>query len=527
MRNFQKPGRSTAYSANGMVATSHPIACTVGLDVLKKGGNAVDAAVAMAFVLPICEPQSTGLFGDVFAMVQMSNSSKITGLNGSGKAPMQISAEQLRARGLSSIPEDAVESITMPGAVLALESLNQKFGKMDLAELCQPGIYYANNGVVVSPRVAFDWNYSFKNLKNAAKDFYLKNNRPYSLGSIFRSKGQAEVLKKIAMHGSKGFYEGEVAEDFINSLSNLGGVHTHKDFESVSVEYVKPCILNFNNYELLEMPPNGQGITAILMTKMLQKFGLSSFDPISTERAHIEAEVSKLAYQARNKMIGDPNFYHLQNEDFFSDKKVDQYLDLISLDKVLKIENYEFYSPHKDTVYLTVIDKDRNMISLIYSIFNSFGSGFASEKYGILFHNRGAGFTLLKEHPNEIIGGKRPFHTIIPAFLRKKDEFVMPFGVMGGQYQANGHARLITNMVDYGMDIQEAIDFPRSFPEGSFLKLESGYPDLISRGLEKKGHKIQRPDQPIGGAQAIIYNKKEDILIGGSDPRKDGCALGY
>ena len=178
MRNFQKPGRSTAYSSNGMVATSHPIACTVGLDVLKKGGNAVDAAVAMAFVLPICEPQSTGLFGDVFAMVQMSNSSKITGLNGSGKAPMQISAEQLRARGLSSIPEDGVESITMPGAVLALESLNQKFGKMDLAELCQPGIYYANNGVVVSPRVAFDWNYSFKNLKNAAKDFYLKNNRP-------------------------------------------------------------------------------------------------------------------------------------------------------------------------------------------------------------------------------------------------------------------------------------------------------------------------------------------------------------
>ena len=527
MRNFQKPGRSTTYSSNGMVATSHPIACTVGLDVLKKGGNAIDAAIAMAFVLPICEPQSTGLFGDVFAMVKMANSNNITGLNGSGKAPTQISAEKLRARGLSCIPEDAVESITMPGAVLALESLNQKFGKMDLAELCQPGIHYATNGVVVSPRVAFDWTHSYKNLKKGAKDFYLKNNEPYPLGSIFRAPGQAEVLKKIASHGSKGFYEGEVAQDFINSLSNLGGVHTFDDLAAVSLEYVKPCILNFNGYELLELPPNGQGITAILMTKMLQKIGLSRFDPMSVERVHIEAEVSKLAYQARNKMIGDPNFYNLKTEDFFSDTKVDQYSDLISLDKVLDIENYEINSPHKDTVYLTVVDKDRNMISLIYSIFNSFGSGFASEKYGILFHNRGAGFTLFKGHPNEIKGGKRPLHTIIPAFLRKKDEFEMPFGVMGGQYQANGHARLITNIVDYGMDIQEAIDFPRSFPEGGFLKLESGYSELISEELEKKGHKIQRPDQPIGGAQAIIHNKKEDILIGGSDPRKDGYALGY
>ena len=527
MRNFQLPGRSPAFSKQGMVATSHPIACTVGIEILKRGGNAIDAAIAMSFVLPICEPQSTGLFGDVFAMIKLSNSDNIIGLNGSGKAPMKISSEVLRGNGLSKIPEDGVESITMPGAIAALESLNEKYGTFDLNQLTKPAIDYATNGIVISPRVAFDWNYSFKNLKGVAKDIYSDKGKPYSMGSIFKSPGQAEVLKKIAHEGATGFYDGEVADDFITSLSKLGGVHSYDDLKAVSVEYIDPVKFNFQGYELFEMPPNGQGITAILMTKMLEKLNISNLTPDCSERIHLEAEVAKLAYHNRDSMIADPKFFDLSYDHFFSDEVVNNLISKISTDKVLPHNNFQNYSSHKDTVYLTVVDKDRNMISLIFSIFNSFGSGFASEKYGILFHNRGAGFSIDAGHPNEIMGGKRPLHTIIPAFLTKKNEFTMPFGVMGGQYQANGHARLISNMVHFGMDIQESIDTPRSFPEDGFLKLEVGYSDLIAKELNSKGHKIIRPDQPIGGAQAILHNKVKDTLVGGSDPRKDGFAIGY
>ncbi len=527
MRNFQLNGRSPTYSKQGMVATSHPIACSVGLEILKTGGNAIDAAIAMSFVLPICEPQSTGLFGDVFAMIKLSNSDRIIGLNGSGKAPLKISSEALRKKGLSQIPEGSVDSITMPGAIAALESLNEKFGTFGLDQLTKPAIDYAINGIVVSPRVAFDWNYSFKNLKGVAKGFYSDNGKPYSMGSIFKAPGQAAVLKKIARKGAKGFYDGEVADDFITSLSKIGGVHSFDDLKAVSIEYVDPCKLKFRGHELFEMPPNGQGITAILMTKMLEKLNISNLDPKCSERIHLEAEVAKLAYHNRDSMIADPKFFNLNYDHFFSEEVVNKLISKISTDRVLDQNNFQNYSAHKDTVYLTVVDKDRNMISLIFSIFNSFGSGFASENYGILFHNRGAGFSIDPGHPNEIIGGKRPLHTIIPAFLRKKGEFTMPFGVMGGQYQANGHARLISNMINFGMDIQESIDAPRSFPEDGFLKLELGYSDIIARELQIKGHKIIRPDQPIGGAQAIFHNTLTDTLVGGSDPRKDGFAIGY
>ena len=527
MRNFQESGKSTVYSNRGMVATSHPIASSIGLDILKRGGNAVDAAIAMAFSLPICEPQSTGLFGDVFAMVKPSNSNSIIGLNGSGKAPAKVSAENLRNKNFSVLPEDAIETITLPGAVAALESLNIKFGTMGLDELVQPAINYARNGIVVSPRVAFDWQYSYKTLKGKAKDYYLTNGKPLQVGDIFKSPGQAEVLQRIGKEGSKGFYHGEIAKDFIDSLSKIGGLHSQEDFEKVSVDYIDPLKASFGSYDLYEMPPNGQGITAILMLKMLQKIGISNLDPWSSERVHIEAEVAKIAYYIRNNCIGDPNFYDLNIDPFYSDSKIDEYVSWIEQNVAKNFEKELDFTPHKDTVLLTVVDENRLMVSLIFSIFNSFGSGYCSDKYGILFHNRGAGFCLKEGHPNEISGGKRPLHTILPGFLIKGNDFIMSFGVMGGQYQANGHARLISNIKDYGMDIQEAIDFPRSFPEKNSLKLEYGYSDQVAKDLIQKGHEIVRPDQPIGGAQAIIHDLKNNILIGGSDSRKDGCALGY
>ena len=527
MRNFQNPGKSITFSKNGMVATSHYLASVIGLDILKKGGNAVDSIIAMSLALPLCEPQSTGLFGDVFCILKLANKDDFIGLNGSGKSPLKINSDFLRQSGLKKIPETDVCSITLPGAIKSFESLHSKFGNMDLFDICKPAINYAEEGVVVSPRVAFDWYNSNKNLKGIAKKFYTKKGEPFKVGDIFYAPQQAKVLKKFAKDGFKAFYDGEVAEDLINSLNKLGGLHTLQDMNNVTVEDVKPISHLSNNYNLIELPPNGQGITAILITKMFDKFDLKKLDPMGAERIHIETEIVKLAYDMRNKFIADPNFYELNFDDFFSDKIVSDLVSKIDLDMANNKINTTWENHHKDTVYLTCIDKDRNMVSLIFSIFNSFGSGYASEKFGLLFHNRGAGFSLEKGHPNELSGEKRPLHTIIPAFLSKKNDFIMPFGVMGGQYQANGHARLISNIINYGMDVQSAIDFPRSFPENGYLKLEEGYSDIVAFELENKGHKILRPNQPIGGAQAIIYDINKDILMGGSDPRKDGCALGY
>ncbi len=527
MRNFQIPGRSTVFSKNGMVATSHHLASLVGIDILRKGGNAIDSAIAMALMLPLCEPQSTGYFGDVFCIISQSNDSQFIGLNGSGKSPNGSNSEILKTNGFKKIPETDISTITLPGSMKAFESLHKNYSLLDLEELCQPAIHYAKTGVVVSPRVALDWQISLNNLKGTSQKFYTKSGSAYQIGDVFLAPQQAYVLEKFAKYGAKGFYEGEVAEDLISSLKKLGGVHTFEDLKNVSVEYVDPISINFKKNSLIELPPNGQGVTAFLIKKMLDRLNISNIDPSSAERVHLEAEVVKIAYNIRNQYVGDPNFYDFDLKHFCSDEFIERYLSLIDFNKANNKINTIWENHHKDTVYLTCIDKDRNMVSLIFSIFNSFGSGYASEKFGLLFHNRGAGFTLERGHPNELVGNKRPLHTIIPAFLQKKNDFVMPFGVMGGQYQANGHARLVSNIIDYGMDVQTAIDFPRSFPENGFLKLEEGYSDTVASELENKGHKIFRPNQPIGGSQAIMYDVKKDILIGGSDPRKDGCALGY
>ena len=527
IRNFQTSGRSTVLSNIGMVATSHSLASSVGIDILKKGGNAIDSAIAMALMLPLCEPQSTGLFGDVFCIVKKKENSEFIGLNGSGKSPSAIDENKACLLKKRKLPETGVLSITLPGAMKAFESLHKNYSLLDLEELCQPAIHYAKTGVVVSPRVALDWQTSLNNLKGTSQKFYTKSGNAYQIGDVFLAPQQAFVLEKFAKYGAKGFYEGEVAKDLISSLNKLGGVHTFDDLKNVSCEYVDPIIIDYEKHALVELPPNGQGVTAFLIKKMLDRLNISNFDPSSAERVHLEAEVVKIAYNIRNKYIGDPNFYDFELKHFCSDEFIEKYLNQIDLNKANNEINTKWENHHRDTVYLTVIDKNRQMVSLIFSIFNSFGSGYASEKFGLLFHNRGAGFTLESGHPNELVGNKRPLHTIIPAFLKKDDEFIMPFGVMGGQYQANGHARLVSNVIDYGMDIQTAIDFPRSFPENGYLKLEEGYTDKIAKDLEKMGHKILRPDQPVGGAQAIIYDMKNDILIGGSDPRKDGCALGY
>ena len=527
MRNFQLPGRSPIISRSGMVATSHPAASTVGLSVLKNGGNAADAALAMALVLPICEPQSTGLFGDAFILIKPQGTDEVIGINGSGPTPRGFCADRVRENGNKEMPRNEACSVTLPGAMSAFELLANKFSRRGLSEACQPAIHYAVEGMPVHSRVALDWQLEGNNLSGVARDFYLFNGNIPKVGQIFSAPMQAAVLRKVSKEGAKAFYTGEVAEDFVSSLRNLGGYHELDDFAQVKAEFVSPISSIYRGYEIIELPPNGQGATALLMLKLLEKFDLTKMDPKGAERVHLEAEVAKLAYSARDQLIGDPKVSDIDVDKFYSDGFVTELLNSIDVEKVNESNLMTDYNHHKDTVYLTAVDSEGMGVSLIFSIFDSFGTGLASEKFGLLFQNRGSGFTLKKGHPNEAMPGKRPLHTIIPGMVKKDKKFLMSFGVMGGQYQANGHARVISNIIDYQMDIQEALTFPRSFATEGILQLEDGYSNQVCDILTSLGHKVVRPDKPIGGGQIIFRDESTGTLFAGSDPRKDGCALGY
>ena len=525
MRDFHKPGRSATFATNGMCATSHPLAAKVAVQMMEAGGNAMDAAIAGAVLLGICEPQMTGIGGDCFALISPAGEDRVIALNGSGRAPAAMSAADLRDQGHTTVPVYDPAAVTIPGAVDAFCRMSKDWGKLGLKAAFAPAIHYADAGVPVAPRVADDWITAATALQGQAKTDHLFDGKVPRPGQVFRAPRQAEALRRIAIDGRAGFYEGEVAEDMVNSLRALGGNHTLDDFAATACDYVDPIKGDYGGLDLLEHPPNGQGATAILLLNMLKQFDIAAMDPLGAERAHIEAEATKLAYDARNRFVADPD--HMTKLDHMLSMDTAKSLaTLIDPDKAMPGTLPGAEAVHKDTIYITVVDKDRMAVSLIYSIFHGFGSGIASDKFGILFQNRGAGFTLTEGHANEAAGGKRPMHTIIPAMLKRAGKLHMPFGVMGGQYQSTGHARFVSNITDFGMDPQAAIDAPRSFAEGETLNVERGYSDAVRQELADKGHKLATPDTAIGGAQAILIGA-DGVLIGGSDPRKDGCALGY
>lgn len=525
MRDFQKPGRSATYATNGMCATSHPLAAQVAVDVLRRGGNAADAAIAGAVVLGICEPQMTGLGGDCFVLVKPPGQDRVLALNGSGRSPSGLDAEKMRAAGNSTVPLRGIEAVTLPGAVDAFCRLNTDWGKLGLSELLAPAIHYADQGVPVAPRVAFDWGEDEPALKGVARDFFLIDGKAPRAGQIFRAPGQARVLRIIAQQGRAGFYEGEVAEDLIQTLQSLGGSHTLDDLAATHCTWGEPVSSAYQNVTVHEHPPNGQGATALLLLKILSHFDLKAMDPWGADRAHIEAEASKLAYDARNRFIADPD-HTTRLAHMLSDTTAEKLAALIDPKRAMADPAPLSEAVHRDTIYITVVDRDRMAVSLIYSIFWGFGSGFASQKFGINFQNRGAGFSLIAGHPNEAAGGKRPMHTIIPGMMEAEGRVTMPFGVMGGAYQPCGHSRLVTNLVDFGLDIQAAIDAPRCFAGPDGLQLERGYSAEVKARLGEMGHRVVEPRTPLGGAQAIVIGD-DGVLIGGSDPRKDGMALGY
>ncbi len=525
MRDFHLPGRSEVLAANGACATSHPLAAQAAVDILQRGGNAMDAAIAGAVLLGICEPQMCGIGGDCFVLYSDPKTGTVKALNGSGKSPAAASAAALRDAGESTVPVYSAHAVTVPGAVDAFCHLSDTVGKIGLDAILAPAIRYADEGVPVAARVAFDWVGESKKLQGSARDKYLIDGRVPKVGEIFRAPKQAEVLRRIAKDGRDAFYTGEVTEDICSTLNALGGLHTVEDFAATRCMETEPVGGSYKGAELLEHPPNGQGATAILMLNILSHFDIAGMDPFGAQRAHVEAEAAKLAYDARNRFIADPD-RTTRLEHMLAPETAAKLAALIDMDKAMEAAAPLSEAVHKDTIYITVVDRDRMAVSLIYSIFHGFGSGIASDKFGILMQNRGSGFSLQAGHPNELAGNKRPMHTIIPAMLRDAGGGLMPFGVMGGAYQPNGHARMVSNLRDFGMDLQAAVDAPRAFSDAGTMKVERGYSDAVRQQLADMGHNVMIPDAPIGGAQAIRIDP-DGLLVAASDPRKDGCALGY
>ncbi len=525
MRDFHLPGRSATYATNGMCATSHPLAARTAIDILSRGGNAMDAAIAGAVLLGICEPQMTGIGGDCFVLYTRPGSNEIHALNGSGRAPAAANADTLRAAGHKDVPLYSAHAVTIPGAVDAFCHLSETEGKLGLDTLLAPSIHYAETGVPIAPRVADDLPEATTCLQGHGITHFSNNGKPFGIGDMFHAPGQAEVLRRIAKDGRDAFYTGEIADDMLRTLTEMGGAHSAEDFAATACMPTNPINGHYKGVDLYEHPPNGQGATAILLLNILSHFDIADMDPQGAERVHIEAEATKLAYDARNRFMADPD-HTARLAHMVSPETAAKLAALINPKRAMQSATQISEAVHRDTVYITVVDKDHMAVSLIYSIFHGFGSGIASEKFGILFQNRGAGFTLEEGHPNEFGGGKRPMHTIIPGMLAENGRVTLPFGVMGGAYQSTGHARFVSNLRDFDMDLQVALDAPRAFADADELKVERGYAPEVHQALADMGHNVIIPDTAIGGAQAIRI-RDEGVLEGASDPRKDGCALGY
>ncbi|MEM9049536.1 MAG: gamma-glutamyltransferase family protein [Pseudomonadota bacterium] len=524
-RDFQRPGRSAVFASSAICATSHPLASYTALDLLSRGGNAVDAAIAAALMLGLCEPQMTGLGGDMFALVQPGPDAPMLGINASGRAPAAFDPAILRAEGHRTMPRRSAHAVTVPGAVDGFCRLLDDHGRIGRDAVFAPAIRLAQEGVPVAPRVAFDWARSADTLSGPGRQYFLLDGRAPTAGALFRAPGQAEVLRRIVHEGRSGFYEGAVAADMVAGLRAAGGCHTEADFAAQTSLYVEPVSAAYRDRRLIELPPNGQGATALLMARMLDRFDLAGCDPMGADRAHLEAEVAKCAYDARDRVVGDPQTTP-RLERMLSDDMAEALVALIDTQRAGPIPPEGAEALHRETICLSVIDRDRMAVSLIYSVFDSFGSGLASPQFGINFHNRGAGFSLAPGHPNEARAGRRPLHTIIPAMVTKDGALEMAYGVMGGQYQPTGHLRVLSNLLDYGMDLQQAVDAPRSFAHAEGLQMERGYAATVREALAMRGHRVTTPESPLGGAQAVQIDLERGVLIGASDPRKDGCALG-
>lgn len=528
MRPFDRPGRSPVIAENGMAATSHPLATATALAVLREGGNAVDAAIAASATLVVVEPHMTGIGGDCFAIVAEPDGS-IHGLNGSGRAPRAANAAEYRALGHAAVPEFGPLSITVPGAIKAWETLRDRFGTLGFDRLFADAIRYAEEGFAVHARVASDWARVAPRLaadEGARKHFLVAGEAPRH-GSRFRAPGLAATLRAISGGGAKAFYEGAIAAEMAATVKALGGYLGEDDLAAVTADWVAPISVAYRGHDVLEIPPNGQGITALILLNLLDRLGAAKLAPDSVERWHLEMEAGRLAFSVRDHLVADPATMTVTPQELLSSAFTERLaagFDPARRNSDLRLPDV----PRADTIYLTVVDRERRAVSFINSVYDSFGSGVVTPTSAIALQNRGACFSLRPGHPNELGPAKRPMHTIIPAMTARDGAAAISFGVMGGDYQPMGHAHVLSNMLDHGMDPQAAIDHPRLFwGEDGVLEAEADIGGEMRAALVARGHAVRDAERPHGGGQAIVIDRQGGFLIAGSDPRKDGLALGW
>jgi gamma-glutamyltranspeptidase/glutathione hydrolase len=519
--------RSAVRAMNGMVATSQPLASAAGLRILQQGGNAVDAAVAAAAVLCVVEPMMVSPGGDLFALVWDAKKKELKALNASGRSPKAASIDELKKRGFTKTPQTGIHTVTVPGAVDGWAKLLERYGTMKLSQVLQPAIEYAERGFPVTDVIAADWDNALQHKANA--DFaatFLPNGKPLAAGEIFTNKNLANTLKLVAAKGSSVFYTGEIAQKILKFAKAQGGLHTAEDFASHTSNWLDPISTTYRGHKVYELPPNNQGLAVLEMLNILEGYDVKSLGHNSAEYLHLLVEAKKLAYADRAWHIADPAFYKAPLDKLLSKEYAAELRRKIDTGKAGS-DTPPSSRGGEDTVYLTVVDKDHNAVSFIQSIFSAFGSGLVAGDTGVILHNRGAGFSFDPDNPNKLEGGKRPFHTLIPGMVFHDGKPWLTFGVMGGDMQAQGHAQVLMNMIDFGMDVQQAGEQARFRHFESGLALESAIGPDVRKALEAKGHKLTIAPGMFGGYQAILIDPKTGALFGGSDPRKDGCAIGW
>ena len=530
--------RSEVIGQNGMIATSHPLATQIGLDILKKNGTAIDAAIAANIALGLMEPTGSGIGGDLFAIVWDAKDKKLYGLNASGPAPKSINLDFFRKQNLTKIPPYGPLPVTVPGAVDGWVELHERFGNQEFKTLFEPTIAYALNGFPITETIAYYLEKS-KDKYNKYPNFsevWLKDGEMPKKGKIFKNPQLARTLQIIAERGRKGFYEGEIAKTIVDFIQSQGGFLSYEDLSEFHSEWVEPVSTNYRGYDIWELPPNGQGIAALQILNILENYDIKGMSLFSSEYIHLFVEAKKLAFADRAKYYADPKFARIPISQLISKSYAKERSSLIDLKKSSLIDQPGLLKDG-DTIYLTASDQYGNMISLIQSNYRGMGSGMVPPGLGFMLQDRGELFSLKEGHVNVIEGGKRPFHTIIPAFITKDNEPFVSFGVMGGATQPQAHAQIVINLIDFGLNLQEAGDAPRIVHSGSsqptdevmvdggIVSIEHGFGKEIEHSLKQMGHHTKYVKGIFGGYQAIML--KDGVYFGASESRKDGQASGY
>lgn len=534
--------RSEVIARNGMAATSQPLATQVALDILKKGGNAIDAAIAANAMLGLVEPTGNGIGGDLFAIIWDAQSHKLYGLNASGRSPYSLTMDYFKKQNMEYIPDYGPLTVTVPGCVDGWFELHRKFGRLSMNEILAPAIAYARNGFPVSELIAYYWQRQAPVLAQYPNfsEIFMPDGKAPEKGQIFKNHYLAKTLETIATGGRDAFYKGKIAKTIAAYMKKNGGFLSEKDFFDHTSEWVDPVSTNYRGYDVWELPPNGQGIAALQMLNILEGYDIKTMGFNSADYWHHFIEAKKLAFEDRAKFYADPAFNEIPISWLLSKEYAAQRRKLINPNRAaLHFPAGDPDLDEGDTIYLTVADSAGNMVSLIQSNYLGMGSGMTPDGLGFILQNRGKLFNLKSGHFNSYAPHKRPFHTIIPAFITREGQPLMSFGVMGGATQPQGHVQIVINLVDFGMNIQEAGDAPRlvhfgssqptgeAMNDGGIVHMESGIPYETVRDLVQRGHRIQQRVGPFGGYQAIYYDAQNGVYYGASESRKDGQAAGF